>query len=86
MADREAHHLGGFGLGGGGALARLGVAERGLAAAFRLEDLRLLRTLGLEDRRLPLAFSRENLGALVALRLHLPAHRLDQILAAVRCP
>ena len=40
--DRLAHHLGRLGLGLGGTLARLGVAERGLAPALGLEDLRLL--------------------------------------------
>ena len=35
--------------------------------------------LGAQDRRLALAFGGEDLGALLALRLHLPAHGLDQV-------
>src|SRR5262249_46000968 len=70
--DRLAHHLGGLGLGLGGALARLGIAERRFAAAFGLQDLRLLLAFGLEDRRLALALGLEDHRALLALGLHLP--------------
>ena len=65
--DRLAHHLGRLGLGLREALARLGVAERGLAAAFGFEDLRLLLRLrpsgsrtaaGLRPCRISARFSR----------------------------
>ena len=49
------------------------------AAAFGLEDLRLLGALRLQDGGLPLSFGLEDFGALLALGLHLTAHRLHEI-------
>src|SRR6185312_3572774 len=77
--DRVRHHLGRLGLGLRRTFARLGVAEGGLAAAFRLQDLALLGALGAQDFGLPLTFRLQNVGALDALGLHLAAHRLDEI-------
>src|SRR6185437_1251866 len=77
--DRVGHHLRCLGFGFGGALARLRIAERRLAAAFGLEDLRLLEALGGEDGGLPLTLRLENGRTLLALGLHLPAHRLHQV-------
>src|SRR5690606_17003306 len=71
---------GGFRLGLGGAFAALGIAERGLAAAFCLENLRLLLALGAEDFGLPLAFGFQNCRALLTLGLHLARHGGDEIL------
>ena len=54
--------------------------SRASAGAFGLQHGRLLLALGLEYRRLPEALGLENVGALVALGFHLPAHRVDQVL------
>src|SRR5262249_59140742 len=75
LGDRVADELSGLGLGRSGALACLGVSEGRLTAAFSLENLRLLGALGPQDRGLPVAFRGQYFSALVALGLHLPAHR-----------
>src|SRR5262245_47040920 len=77
--DGLADQLGGLGLRLGGALARLGIAEGGLAAALRRQHNRLLLALGLEDGGLAMAFSFQALRALVALGLHLARHAVDQV-------
>src|SRR5207237_4838290 len=76
---REAHHLGRLGFGLRQPFATLGIAKRRLASALSLENLSLLLALGAQDRGLTLALGGENLGALLALRLHLPAHRFDEL-------
>src|SRR5215831_12593413 len=80
LGDRLAYDFGGLGLGRGGTLARFGVAEGGLAAAFGLQNHPLLGALRPEDRGLALAFRGQYFGTLLALGLHLPAHRLDKVL------
>ena len=79
LGDRLGDDLGRARLGLGRALARLGVAEGGFAAALGLQDQRLLLALGLQDLRGAQALRLEDLGALVALGLHLPAHRVDDV-------
>src|SRR3954469_6288074 len=53
LRDRFADHLRRLGFGLCEPLARLGVAEGGLAAALGFENLGLLGALGFEDRGLP---------------------------------
>src|SRR6266849_265837 len=79
LGDRLAHDFSGHGLGRGGALACLGVTKRGFTAAFGLENLSLFGALGPENRGLPLAFRGQYFSTLLALGLHLPAHRLDEV-------
>ena len=80
MGGRFAHHARRQRLGLGGALARLGVAERGFLAPFRLQHDRRLAALGAGDVGLAHALGLEDHRAFLALRLHLPAHRLDEVL------
>ena len=73
-------HGGRFRLGLGLAFACLGVAKRTLLSAFGLENGRLLLALGRSEMaacRKTLGF--QNVGALVALRLHLARHAFDEI-------
>ena len=79
LGNRFRDHLRRLGLGFGGALARFGVAERGLLAAFGLQDLALLCAFRAKNFRLALALGLQDVGALDALGLHLPPHRLHQI-------
>ena len=80
MGGRFAHHPRRQRLGLGGALARLGVAERRFLAPFRLQHDRGLAPLGAGDVGLAHALGLEDHRALLALGLHLPAHRLDEVL------
>jgi hypothetical protein len=68
-----------LGLGLGQAFACLGLAEGGFLLALGFEDHRLLLALGLQDRGLAEALRLEHVGALLALGLHLPRHRIDQV-------
>src|SRR3546814_19871263 len=77
--DGFGHQLGRLGLCLGLTLARLGVAERGFAPALGLQYLALLLALGAQDFRRPHPFGLENVGALLALGLHLPRHRVRNI-------
>lgn len=54
-----------------------------LRGGLRLQHLRLLHAFGLQNCRLPLALCFEDHSALLALDLHLPAHRLDKILGRI---
>ena len=55
-------------------------AERGLPLALRFEHDRRLPPLGARDVRLPRALGFKDHRALLALGLHLPRHRVDEIL------
>jgi hypothetical protein len=60
-------------------LARLGVAEGGLARPSACRICACFSALGAQDLGLPLALGLQDVGALDALGLHLPAHRLDEV-------
>ncbi len=79
LRDGIRHHARRVRLRFGQALARFGVAESGFPLALGLEDLALLFALRAQDLRLPAALRLQDLRALVALGLHLPAHRLHEV-------
>ena len=62
-----------------GALARFRVAIGRLLAPLCFEHRRGLLAFGAGDFGLALAFGLEHHGALLALRLHLPRHRIDEV-------
>ncbi len=76
LADHPRRHRVGL----SGSLDRLGGPERGIAPAFRFEHERRLASFGAGDVGLAHAFSLEDHGALFTLGLHLPAHRLHEVL------
>src|SRR5205807_4921081 len=64
----------------GGAFARFSFAEGRFASALGREDRALLLALGTENRGLTGAFGFEDHSAFLAFGLHLPGHRVDDIL------
>jgi hypothetical protein len=61
------------------ALTGLSIAERGLTAPFRNEDLRLLLALGAQDCRLAQLLRLEHRGTLLTLCFHLPGHSPGEV-------
>ena len=82
LADDARRHR----LGLRGSLDRLGRPERRVAAAFGFKHERRLASFGAGDVGLPHAFGLKDHSALLALGLHLPAHRVHEVLWAARCP
>ena len=79
LGDRLRHHRRRPRLRLGEALARLGVAEGGLAPALGLEDQACFSPSALRICDCPRALRLEDLGALLALGLHLPGHGVDEV-------
>ncbi len=82
-ADGCRNEFGRLGFRLGEAFAAFGFAIGSFALALGLEDLRLLQAFGAQYLRCPGAFGFKHNRTLVALRLHLTGHRVEQVFRRV---